>query len=236
MAKSKAIEKNRAARIEEMRHEQEAAQRRRTLLLFGVVGVLLLGLGTAVTTVVLRAQDSRDITKVGVSASAAGCDAVVTDPATGGSVHVGPGTDKPDVTFVKYATVPPSSGEHFAQPAYPARTFYTAADRPQLETLVHNLEHGYTVVWYTASTPAAQVAELKRIGELAARETASKDKFIVSAWDDSHGAFPAGKTVALSHWGAKNGYRQLCGSVSGAVVKSFVTAHPSTDAPEPNAA
>jgi Protein of unknown function (DUF3105) len=236
VAKSKTVEKDRKARVEELRRQQESAQRRRTLLLVVVAGVLVLGLAAAVTTVVLRAQQGRDITRIGATAATAGCDPMITDTATGNSVHVGPGTDKPGVTTVKYATAPPSSGEHFAQPAYPARTFYSAGYRPALETLVHNLEHGYTVLWYTAATPAAQVDQLKRIGELAAQEPASKDKFIVSAWDDARGAFPAGKNVALSHWGAKNGFRQFCGAVSGAEVRSFITAHPSTDSPEPNGA
>jgi hypothetical protein len=149
---------------------------------------------------------------------------------------VGPGTDRPTVTQVQYATVPPSSGEHFVQPEYPARAFYTAADRPALESLVHNLEHGYTIAWYTSATPQPQVDELKRLADLARKDDNTAGKFIVSAWDDARGAFPAGRTVALSHWGANNGYRQLCGAVSGAVVKSFVAAHPWRDAPEPNAA
>jgi hypothetical protein len=233
---NKSAEKDRKARLEELRKQQASAQRRRTLLVSAAAGVLVIGLGAAVTTVVMRENADRDITRYGVAAASAGCDPVTTDTTTGSSVHVGPGTDKPNVTSVKYASVPPSSGEHFATPDYPARSFYSAGDRPQLETLVHNLEHGYTVLWYTATTPAAQVEELKRIGELALKEPGANNKFIVSAWDDARGAFPAGKTVALSHWGAKQGNRQLCAAVSGEVVKSFVAAHPSTDSPEPNGA
>jgi hypothetical protein len=101
---------------------------------------------------------------------------------------------------------------------------------------VHNLEHGYTLPWYSATTPAAQVEELKRICEPAREDENSSGKFIVAAWDDARDTFPAGKTVTLSHRGAEQGYRQLCGSVSGEVVKSFIAAHPWRDAPEPNAA
>ena len=39
-------------------------------------------------------------------------------------------------------TVPPSFGPHRPIPAPFERRFYTAQDRPEIETLVHNLEHG----------------------------------------------------------------------------------------------
>ena len=231
---NKSAEKDRKARLEEVRKQQAGVQRRRTVLVAGAAAVLVLGLGAAVTTVALQETASHDLANVGVTAAAAGCDPATNDPTSGSSVHVGPGTDKPTVSSVKYATVPPSSGEHFATPQYPARSFYTATDRPVLETLVHNLEHGYTVLWYTSALPQAQIDQLKKIGDLALKEPGSSNKFIVSAWDDAHGAFPAGKTIGISHWGAKQGHRELCSAVSGEVVKKFVAAYPSTDAPEPN--
>jgi len=48
-----------------------------------------------------------------------------------------------------YNSDPPTSGPHYAQPA--SAGFYDAA-LPD-ETLVHNLEHGYVVIWYKCSTP-----------------------------------------------------------------------------------
>ena len=48
---------------------------------------------------------------------------------------------------------PPDSGSHYANPAPFTKHFYAEADRPAVETLVHNLEHGYTVVWYRADAP-----------------------------------------------------------------------------------
>ena len=101
---------------------------------------------------------------------------------------------------------------------------------------MHNLEHGYSIVWYSESLPKAQQDELRKISDLVRSDKSSQGKFIVSAWDASRGAFPAGKNVAISHWGAKNGFRQLCGAVSGEQIKTFMEAHPWTDAPEPNAA
>lgn len=233
---AKNVAKDRKSRLDQVRQQQAQADRRRTLLVAVVAVALVVGLGAAVTTVVLNERASRDITRVGVGAAAAACDPVVTDPASGSNIHVGPGTDKPAVTRVDYATVPPSSGEHYVQPEYPARAFYTAQDRPAVESLVHNLEHGYTVLWYAESTPAAQIDQLKRIAELARDDENTSGKFVVSAWEADRGAFPAGKILALSHWGAKNGYRQFCGAVSGTAVQDFVAAYPWRDSPEPNAA
>jgi len=227
---------DRKARLEEVRKAQQAAERRRTLLVAGAAGVVVLALVASVAVVIRNQIASTDMTKIGVTAAAASCDAVTSDAVTGVSDHVGPGTNTPNETTVKYATIPPSSGKHFAVPITPARAFYTASDRPVLETLVHNLEHGYTIVWYDESTPKAQQDELKKLAPLARDDKNAGPKFIVSAWDQTRGAFPTGKHIALSHWGAKNGHRQLCGQVSGAAIQKFVQTYPYTDSPEPNAA
>ncbi len=232
---AKTADKDRKARIEQMRKQQQAAERRRTLLVVGAAVLAVLVLTAVVFKVVRDAQQERDVATLGVASASAACDPVTTDPVQGSGVHVGPQTDKPDVRKVKYTTTPPSSGEHFVSPEYPARAFYTADDKPAMENLVHNLEHGYTIVWYTKTTPQAQVDELQKIADNARRMKETGGKFIVSAWDEAYGTFPAGKTIGMSHWGAKNGYRQLCGTVSGEAIKAFVTAYPSSDAPEPNA-
>ena len=233
---AKTADKDRKARIEQMRKQQQATERRRTLLVVGAAVLAVLVLTAVVFKVVRDAQAQKDPANTGVAAAAASCDPVTSDPVAGSGVHVGPQTDQPTVTKVKYKTVPPTSGEHFVSPAYPALAFYSKDDRPAMEVLVHNLEHGYTVLWYTSATPQAQVDQLKQLSDQvrAMRETGGK--FIVSAWDDAYGTFPAGKTIGVSHWGAKTGHRLLCGSVSGAAIKSFVTSYPSTDAPEPNGA
>lgn len=233
----KTDEVERRARLEEMRREQKARERRRTLLVVGTAGVLVLALVGAVTVVLRDHVRQQDPALVGVAAGAAGCDPVITDPTSGSQVHVGPGTDKADVTKVSYQQVPPSSGEHYAAPQYPSVGFYTDKDKPKVEALVHNLEHGYTIVWYTPDLPQAQQDELRRLADLIRDdEKTYAGKFIVTAWDSAYGTFPAGKKVGISHWGAKNGYRQLCSTVSGEVVRDFMEAHPWTNAPEPNAA
>jgi hypothetical protein len=233
---AKIAEKDRKARVEQMCKAQESAERRRTMLVVGAAVLAVLVLTGVVLKVVRDAQAEKDPSNVGVAAAAASCDPVTNDPVQGSGVHVGPQTDQPNVKRVDYKTVPPTSGEHFVSPEYPARAFYSKDDRPAMETLVHNLEHGYTVVWYTSSTPQAQIDQLKKISDQARQMPQTSGKFIVSAWDDSYGKFPAGKTIGVSHWGANQGHRLLCASVSGAAIKSFVTSYPSTDAPEPNGA
>jgi hypothetical protein len=241
---AKKSDQDRKAKIAEMQRQARAGERRRTLLIVGAAGVVVALIAGAVTFAIVT-DDSRApsgaLTAQGVPAAEAGCDPVTEDEATGSGSHVGPGTDKPDLTTVKYSTVPPTTGEHFPAPEFPNRQFYTADDRPPMENLVHNLEHGYSVLWYDDTLSTEQVSQLKAISREANQTTEAQQKFVVSAWDTAYGAFPAGKHVALSHWSAdakdlkkQSGHRLLCGSVSGEAVQSFIKKHPRTSAPEPN--
>ena len=243
---AKTADKDRKAKIAEMQRQAKAADRRRTLTIVGAAVVIVALMGGAVTYAI-ASDDNRvpggDLASLGVASAAASCDPVTTDKTTGSGEHVGPGTAKAAEATVKYSTVPPSSGAHYGQPTYPASQFYTAEDRPRIEQLVHNLEHGYSVLWYDGTASTKQIATLKAVSKQANASPQARDKFIVSAWDPAYGAFPQGKHFALSHWSAdaKNlaqqaGHRQLCGDVSGAVVNEFITTYPLTSAPEPGAA
>ena len=236
---------DRKARIAELQRQEKARERRvRLMIVAGCVAILLV-LGAAIGYAVYDGRRNKPdvaISAIGVPASAASCDPVTTDKAVGQGDHADP-AKTPKLT---YDTVPPSTGHHFAQPAVSDRKFYTAADRPKIEVLVHNLEHGYTILWYDQLAGEAKQAQLEELATLANKIEAASGKFIVSAWDPSYGALPAGKKFALSHWSAtlgpdgkiltQEGHRQLCGELSGEVVKTFIEAHPRTSAPEPNAA
>lgn len=236
---------DRRTKLADLQKAQKARERRTVVLIVSACAALVLVLGGVITYGVIDGRSktpANSILSLGVTSAAASCDAVTTDKATGNSDHIGPGTSTPQTTKVTYATVPPSSGSHFVQPDISGRGYYTATDTPAVETLVHNLEHGYTVLWY-APAMASNAAQLQQMAELGAKLDPSSGKFIVAPWDESRGAFPAGKSYALVHWsatvaasgavGTQAGHRQLCGGLSGEVVSSFVTSYPKTDAPEP---
>jgi hypothetical protein len=232
--KPKSQERNRRAQVEAMRREQQARERRKSML-FIVIAVLV-GLGLVAAAAVPAYLDSRNdptnkaLNSFGPPASEADCDDVTTDDSTGVSDHVEEGTK------IDYDQVPPSSGQHWGSPAFPARTFYTADDRPATEQLVHNLEHGYTVLWYDDTIKGEALDTIRDLAESASATDMAgpANKFIATAWDDSYGDFPSGKHVALSHWGATESHRQLCGAASGEAVQEFMTEFPYSDSPEPN--
>jgi hypothetical protein len=157
---------------------------------------------------------------------------------------------------IKYTTAPPAFGSHWNEqgvaPAPFNRKYYTAKDRPELEALVHNLEHGYTILWYDDSV-AGNADELNVIAGIADKFRSSSDnlryKFIAAprTSDDEKesGKFPDGMHVALSHWSAGGsgetdtskqvGVFQYCSKPSGAALKDFMLKYPYTDSPEPDA-
>ena len=232
----RSAEAERKARLEQMRRTQQAGERRRTMLVVGAAAALVLVLIAVVAIAVVRQQRAQDPRRMGVAAASADCSAPTTEAANGVSEHVGPGTPTPDVTSVDYTTVPAVFGAHYASPAYPAAPFYAADDVPAVETLVHNLEHGYTVAWYSSALPAGEREQLEEIATQVRTLSEAGGKFIAAPWDETRGELPEGKTVGLAHWGAEDGVLQLCGAVSGEAIADFVEAHPSSDSPEPNGA
>lgn len=223
---------DRRARVEAMRKQQQSTERRRTILVMGAaIAVVLVLVGVVAAAIIDYRKDNPDeLALIGPGPAEASCTEVTSEETAGSSEHVDPAT-----LPLEYETAPPSSGPHLGQPEFPAQAFYTAEDRPQMEALVHNLEHGYSIVWYTEDLPTEQVEQLQRISDIARGEASTGGKFIVSAWDDAYGDLEDDAQVALSHWGADQGHRQYCGQVSGEAIASFVEAYPSSDAVEPNA-
>ncbi len=248
---AKPAKTDRQAVIDEMRKKQKSADRRRGTVIVTVCVLAAVGIIAAAVVPILldKREDSKldgvALGKIGAAAST--CQDITTKKAEGSSNHV------PVDTPVDYADAPPAFGPHWNQqgvaPAAFSRKFYAAEDRPPLEALVHNLEHGYTILWYD-ETIADDAAALEDV-EAIARKFGGDDfrnKFIAAPWtaDDENGAtFPDGQHVAFTRWSSGGngetdpakqvGVFQYCSEVSGDALASFMDEYPYTDSPEPNA-
>lgn len=229
---------DRRARIEELKREKRRKERAKTaLLMFLVLAVISAIFGRQAYSWIdgkLNDPLKRSIESFGVPLSEAGCSKITTDAAGATKQHVQVGER------VDYAHVPPSSGKHYSNPvSFDARPFFTLKDMPPVENLVHNLEHGYTVLWYDPDLPEADREEIEGLARKL-RNEAQYQQFIATAWDKNYGEFRKGKHVALSHWsdkddsGETHGHRLLCAAASGEAVRDFMDKFPASDAPERN--
>jgi hypothetical protein len=229
---------DRRARIEELKRQKRRKERVKTTILMTVIfGVLVAIFGRQAYTWVENKIDDplkRSISSFGVPLGEAGCGNITTDAGgdTGEKVHVTAGTR------VAYDTVPPSSGKHYSNPVkFEARPFFTLKDMPPVENMVHNLEHGYTILWYDGDLPKSDQDEIADLARKL-RDDAKYQLFIATAWDKAYGEFPKDKYVALSHWSGKDdsgethGHRLLCTALSGQAVQDFMDKFPRSDAPE----
>jgi Protein of unknown function (DUF3105) len=254
VAKKDNAERNeRRERMERMRREAERAERRRSLVVVVVCVVIALIIGGLTGWKLYRDNQrdeevaSTDVDKLGPSPEAAGCQDVVTKGAEG----VGDHRDGQDIA---YADSPPAFGPHWSSPADFARKFYTADDRPELQRLVHNLEHGYTLLWYD-ETVADDSDQLQTVEDIAAKfdvgspnaiDDYNAGKLLAVPWTSDDGdPFPDGAHVAFTHWAMTGddavkdqgeGAWQYCEQPSGEALDAFMEEFPASNAPEPNGA
>ena len=234
MAKSQ--KQSRRDLIEKMQQDQTRSDKRRTLII--VAASILVGLAIIAYPAIKLIQDSQvrnsAVIELGAKAGDASCDKVIDDKAGGTQDH------QPDGTVINYPVSPPSSGPHYATWAPFGKKFYSD-DRPPVPNLVHNLEHGYTILWYRDTLAKDQIDLIEKISK-AKLPDSSLGKFIAAPFKESDGLpWPDGKTVAFSHWSANaagqttaKGHRQFCGAVSGEALTQFMDKYPATDAQEPN--
>jgi len=242
--KTASAPQSRRDKLASLEAARKREQRTRTIKL--LVICLVLAIALLAYPVYLFVDDYRarnaTIEKLGASIGTAGCDPITEHEATGNQDHVAEGTK------VDYSQTPPDSGKHYPSPAPFTKHFYAEADRPPVETLVHNLEHGYTVVWYRADAPGKQIKNLQRIAKtFGSDDYDPADKFIAAPWSAADGAgFPDGKNIVITRWTAdandpsnpamQKGVRQTCTEVSGAAIKDFMTKYPVANSPEPSGA
>jgi hypothetical protein len=228
--------RDRRARLEELRRQQKAAERRKNFIFVGAaIAVAVVLIAAALIPAYLHDQAVARKNKAGYQAKptaaerAAGCLGVHNDPIANGGQHV---TTPIDYSKEKYGDtrggtppIPPSNGRHNPVSLGDTKRFYPLADKPRPERAVHNLEHGYIVAWYDSKLPQAQVDALS----LLAQQPAFSRLLVVGWWQ---GDLPAGKHMVLTSWGRTD----RCGSVSEAVVSAFYKAHVNSSlAPESGA-
>jgi hypothetical protein len=194
-------QKQERRRAEEARKAaQRRAHRRSNLLTIGVaavVGALVVG-----GIVYQRSQGEGGVPdKVGVSEAAAGCSAVrehEEQPAD----HIAVGEQHPP-----YSSDPPTSGPHFEQPA--VAQFYSEPLPP--EQVVHNLEHGQIVIWYSTDAPEGVVDNIQTVVRQEPTATLAVP----------YPGVPEDKTFVLTAWGAS----MACEQVSQVAVNEFRTTY-----------
>lgn len=217
--------RDRRQRIEEMRKQQRAAERRKNFLFAGTgILVALILIGAAVIPAYLHDRSKKAKEKVGYQAAptaaekAAGCLGVHNDPISPGAQHV----DTPiDYSKEKYGDteggtppIPPSNGRHNPISLGDTNRFYPLSEKPRPERAVHNLEHGYIVVWYDSKLPASEVTKLQTM----AKSPALSRLLVVGWWQSD---LPANKHVVITSWGRTD----RCSTVSDAVVNNFYAKH-----------
>lgn len=233
MAKPK--DKDRRAVLEQLKKEQQRAEKRRTSIIIVASAVVALAIIAVPAWQLIRQEQAAagDLETLGQPADAAGCDDVITETAEGSNDH------RPQGEQISYERTPPASGPHYDRPAEFSRKFYSTSDRPDVEFLVHNLEHGYNILWYdeTIAEDDDQLAAVRAISKKF-EGTELSDKFIAAPWTAEDGEpLPEGKNVALTHWSVGDGEEQVgvwqyCAAPSGEAVAQFVEDYPYSDAPE----
>jgi hypothetical protein len=180
MAKRMQAKQDRKARIEAMRAQQRARQRRVRLAWFGGGGVVIAAIVVVIVVVALSKSGGTPTTSkqvippaitgtttvqsaVPTVANTSGISGVVAYDTTGDvtGVHNGPANQALSRTHVtgpvQYSITPPVGGQHNA-------TWLTCGvyDKPvPSENAVHNLEHGAIWITYQPSLPQSEVSQLR---------------------------------------------------------------------------
>ena len=217
--------RDRRQRIEEMRKQQRAAERRKNFLFAGsAIVVALILIGAAVIPAYLHDRAKKAKSKAGYQASAtsaekaAGCLGVHNDPISPAGQHT---TDAIDYSKEKYGdtrggtpAIPPSGGRHNPVSLGDTNRFYPLSEKTRPERAVHNLEHGYIVIWYDSKLPASEVTKLQTLAK-----SGSLTRLLVVGW--TQGDLPDNKHVVLTAWGRTD----RCSKVSTTVASKFYADH-----------
>jgi len=192
------------ARRQRMEIERRMARSRRSRWIALGVAVALAA-GATVFLVTRPRPETEDpaelLAAAPQAAQAAGCDEVQNvgpyEPPNVDAAHIGaeggPATMPPLST---YPSVPPASGPHAGQ-TLPAAVY---SSPPPIDQLIHSLEHGAAIVWYSPGAPGAEVARIEDF--YGSSEVGSR--VIVAPYDypdqGPAGSLPDGSEMALVAW------------------------------------
>jgi hypothetical protein len=227
--------RDRRQRLEDLRKQQRAAERRKNFIFAGsaiAIAIVLIAVVVIPTWLHDRAEGKKDDpgyqAKPTSAEKAAGCLGVHNDDVSPAGDHV---TDPIDYRTKKYGDtaggtepIPPSGGAHNPVPLPDSPRFFTIESGARAERAVHNLEHGYVVGWYDSKLPAAEVEKLRALGS-----DPTLPRLLLVPWLD--GELPSDKHFVLTSWARTD----RCETVSEDVVKTFFADHVNTLAPEATA-
>lgn len=220
--------RDRRERLEELRKQQKATERRKNFIFAGsAVLVAVILIAAAVIPAYIhdrnKSEKAKQATKVlqlkpTAAETAAGCDGVHQDPVSPAAQHVTTAIDYSKSTYgdIEGGTppIPPSGGQHNPVSLGDTVRFYPLSEQPRPERAVHNLEHGYIVIWYDSKLPASQVTQLEAL----AKDPKFSRLLVVGWWQ---GDLPDNKHVVLTSWGRT----ERCSTVSEAVAQNFYANH-----------
>jgi hypothetical protein len=197
---SKKLEQKQQRRLAEERRaaEQRKAAMKRNILTIG--SALLVGAIVVVAIVAQRQSGEGPVQDVvGVSEAQANCDDVE-EFEEQEAEHIDVGAE-----HLPYNSSPPTSGPHYEIPA--ESTFFTEQIPP--EQVVHNLEHGNIVIWYSPDAPQETLDDIEAL--VGQEPTAT----VALPYTDLESPY----TFALTGWTSM----QKCEQVSQDVVNEFRT-------------
>jgi Protein of unknown function (DUF3105) len=206
-------EKQRRRLADQMRKERQRKAARRSNLVTVSIAVVIIAAVTAMVFFTRSEDNSFPPAPEGVSAAAANCEEPQ-EHEIEGSTHVDPSET------VEYNTSPPTSGNHWPPELVADPAFYT--DPVANESLVHNMEHGQIVLWYSPSAPQQVKNGLEGLVENA-NDLDNPDiqggaqPLLAVPYDD----VPEGMEFVMTAWGASQG----CEAYSLAAVNEFRTTY-----------
>lgn len=185
-----------------------------------VAGVAVVGILVVLAAIGRSVGDGDDPSAPGTPGAtvAAGCSPVEQFQPPESPTH--------EVGDIAYESAPAYGGPHHPSPLSPVQRVVTRDGAPDhvVERAVHNLEHGYVVVWYS---DAASDEQIEAVGD--AVRDADLRKVLVVPWQ--RGALDT--PFVLAAWGAL----RECAAPDTATIRAFWDAHggPNGSAPEKDA-